>query len=63
MTEEWKRVKSVEEFGDDGLIRTHKIEEGIPNLWGYNDFAHIWIGEQMYRITKKGTILKLITGE
>ena len=60
MSEKWVRVRTSKEFpdADRNLIRTHKIKEGMANLWSYDDIAHVWLDGVMYRITKKGTILR-----
>jgi len=43
------------------MIRAKNTKEGLipERKWG-SDIAHIWIEKQMYRITKKGTIIKVI---
>ncbi len=41
-------------------IRTRQCKEGMlcTGRWG-RDIAHVWIRNQMYRITKKGTLIKV----
>lgn len=39
-------------------IRTKQMVESIGEYWGGYDVAHIWVENQMYRITKKGTLIR-----
>ena len=41
-------------------IRTKQMKEGIPPYWSYDDVAHIWINKDMYRVTKKGSLIKVV---